>query len=106
MPRTMTDEREAAIRKSWVGGAAAGTALLAELDAERAESQWLQSILLNLLAVIHQDGGHYSSEYGIDKSAKDAMQLSADRIGRVEALEGLLRGIVVEIHDTLQETKD
>lgn len=43
MPRTMTAEREAAIRKIWAGGAAGGTALLAELDAERAESQRLQS---------------------------------------------------------------
>ena len=29
--------------------------------------------LLNLLAVIHGDGGHYTDKHGIDKSVKDAI---------------------------------
>jgi hypothetical protein len=36
--------------------------------------------LLNLLAVIHRDGGHYTEEHGLEKSVKDAMQLSSERI--------------------------
>jgi len=31
--------------------------------------------LLNLLAVIHRDGGHHTGEHGIDKSVEDAMEI-------------------------------
>jgi len=28
--------------------------------------------LLNLLAVIHRDGGHYTAQHGVEKACKDA----------------------------------
>ena len=36
--------------------------------------------LLNLLAIIHRDGGHYTEEHGIEKSVKDAMLIVAELI--------------------------
>jgi hypothetical protein len=32
-------------------------------------------LLLNLLARIHRDGGHYTSEHGLDKSTEDAEKI-------------------------------
>jgi len=43
-------------------------ALLDELDQARADNE----ALLNLLAVIHRDGGHYTGKHGVIKSADDA----------------------------------
>lgn len=40
--------------------------------------------LLDLLAVIHRDGGHYVAEHGLDKAVADAMRLSSERIPPVE----------------------
>jgi len=34
--------------------------------------------LLNLLARIHRDGGHYTNEYGLDKSVAEADKIIAD----------------------------
>jgi len=31
-------------------------------------------MLLTLLAIIHRDGGHYTSEKGLDKSFTDAVE--------------------------------
>jgi hypothetical protein len=38
--------------------------------------------LLNLLAVIHRDGGHYVGEHGVEKSVKDAMEIVSNLIVR------------------------
>jgi len=35
-------------------------------------------LLLNLLAIIHRDGGHYTGEHGVEKSVKDATQRVCD----------------------------
>lgn len=32
-------------------------------------------LLLNLLAVIHRDGGHYATEHGVIKASKDAEKI-------------------------------
>ena len=44
-----------------------------EDDGEFITKLKMQSYLLNLLAVIHRDGGHYTEKHGINKSVKDAM---------------------------------
>jgi hypothetical protein len=31
-----------------------------------------EQLLLNLLAVIHRDGGHHTSEVGVEQSVEDA----------------------------------
>jgi len=31
--------------------------------------------LMNLLAYIHRDGGHYTAEHGLEKSVKDAKEV-------------------------------
>lgn len=31
--------------------------------------------LLNILAVVHRDGGHYIDEHGLEKSVKKAMKI-------------------------------
>ncbi len=36
--------------------------------------------LLNLLAVVHRDGGHYTEEHGVDKSVEDGMKIISDLI--------------------------
>ena len=36
--------------------------------------------VLDLLAIIHRDGGHYTEEHGVDKSIEDAIRLSVDRL--------------------------
>ena len=53
------------------------------------ESGWIErlvaqgdheSLLRNLLAIIHRDGGHYTERHGLVKSFQDAMALSAMRL--------------------------
>ncbi len=52
----------------------------------------LQEKLNNLLAVIHRDGGHYTGEHGLNKSVKDAMLISSERIGlEAKRLDDLAR---------------
>ena len=36
--------------------------------------------LLNLLAIIHRDGGHYVAEHGIVKAIKDAQKIVVELI--------------------------
>ena len=36
------------------------------------QNKFLTTSLKDLLAVIHRDGGHYTEEYGLEKSATDA----------------------------------
>jgi len=43
---------------------------IAELTKQRDE---LRSLLSNLLAVVHRDGGHYEKECGTDKAVNDAI---------------------------------
>ena len=49
---------------------------------QRKKKQDIYEDLLNLLAVIHRDGGHYVSKYGIKKAIKDAEQIVAHRLVR------------------------
>ena len=37
-------------------------------------------LLINLLAVIHRDGGHYTAKHGINKSVADAMTIVSNAI--------------------------
>ena len=39
--------------------------------------------LLNMLAVVHRDGGHYTEEYGIKKSVEDVTKIIAEAIQRL-----------------------
>lgn len=36
--------------------------------------------LLNLLAIIHRDGGHYTEKHGVKKSAADASKIIAELV--------------------------
>jgi len=46
-------------------------------------------LLLNLLAIIHRDGGDYTGKHGIEKSVNDAMQIVVN--ARDEALPNILK---------------
>ena len=37
-------------------------------------------MLRDLLAVLHRDGGHYTSRYGLHKSWQDAMQKASELV--------------------------
>jgi len=50
-----------------------------------------ESLLLNLLARIHRDGGHYTQEYGIEKSVQDADLKVAEAYSKILELESDLR---------------
>lgn len=41
-------------------------------DTHRGGSSYEASMLLNLLARIHRDGGHYVEQHGLDKAIEDA----------------------------------
>ena len=41
----------------------------------KAERKRVLEPLLNLLAIIHRDGGHHTSEVGIEQSVKDAHEV-------------------------------
>jgi len=36
------------------------------------ENKEFKNLLLDLLAVLHRDGGHYTANHGIEKSIKEA----------------------------------
>lgn len=38
------------------------------------------SMLLDLLAVLHRDGGHYTEEHGLYQSWQDAMKKASDLV--------------------------
>ena len=57
--------------------------------AER-ELEAVKSHLLNLLAVIHRDGGHHTDAMGIEQSVQDAKKVSVERIAALER-EKMLR---------------
>lgn len=67
--------------------------------AEKAEAEnaKLQDKLMNLLAVIHRDGGHYVSRHGLDRACKDAEAVSVYRVARVEELEGRIAEYLREL---------
>uniref|UniRef100_A0A6H2A010 Uncharacterized protein n=1 Tax=viral metagenome TaxID=1070528 RepID=A0A6H2A010_9ZZZZ len=48
-------------------------------------------LLLDLLAVIHRDGGQYTAEHSIEKSAKDATKIVADALVGKSKEESLSR---------------
>ena len=39
-----------------------------------------EKLLGDILAVLYRDGGQYTAEHGIEKSAKDAMQIISGRV--------------------------
>lgn len=46
-----------------------------------------EQMLLNLLAVTHRDGGHYTAQHGLSKSYGDAMQLSSEQIMLLDSVD-------------------
>jgi hypothetical protein len=56
-------------------------------DALRREIAALKDSLMNLLAVIHRDGGHYTFEYGIKKASEDAEKIVTVLRSRIAELE-------------------
>ena len=59
-------------------------------------SSYEASMLRNLLALIHRDGGHYVEEHGLDKALEDA----DSRVVRWLALQDELAAAPVAIMDT------
>ncbi len=49
--------------------------------------------LLNLLALIHRDGGHYTSEHGLEKSYLDAAEIRGQQLNALDVLEKALSKI-------------
>lgn len=45
------------------------------------------NMLMNLLAVIHRDGGHYVSEHGFEKATEDAMNVIIEERNRLAQSE-------------------
>lgn len=56
---------------------------MSETDKER--------MLLNLLATIHGDGGHYTAEHGLEESVATAVDVVSDLHTRVGVLRRLVR---------------
>ena len=46
------------------------------------------SDLLNLLAVIHGDGGHYVARHGLEKAVEDAKRI-VNRLKQTELIENI-----------------
>ena len=46
-----------------------------------------EELLLNLLATIHRDGGHYVSDHGVEKATKDAMKKVVAWIHNVQPIQ-------------------
>jgi len=53
-----------------------------------ASAHSLKTALLELLAVIHRDGGHHTQAVGLEQSCADAMLLSSARIVAADAQAG------------------
>jgi len=47
---------------------------------EKFWAKYYKQKLLNVLAVTHRDGGHYTEKHGIEKSTNDAIKIIADAI--------------------------
>lgn len=54
------------------------------------ESSNLEALLLDLLAVVHRDGGQYTGAHGIEQSCVDARQAVVNAYSRVTDLEDML----------------
>jgi len=65
--------------------AASVPALTAELDSLRKERDEARVDLINLLARIHRDGGHYLSAHGMAKSVDDADEIVAALFTELDA---------------------
>ena len=82
-PDAMVHARDAVAK---IGQPEAPTAAPLERDAHRGGSSYEASMLRDLLARIHRDGGHYVEAHGLDKAIDDAHVLSASRISALEML--------------------
>jgi hypothetical protein len=60
-------------------------------------------MLLNLLAVIHGDGGHYVKAVGLDKAYEDALNVSAYYTYRIEKEQAMHRLTTVDYHRLIGE---
>jgi hypothetical protein len=60
-------------------------------DAHRGGSSYEASMLRNLLAVIHRDGGHYVEAHGLDKALEDAETVYYELRLQVENLTQALK---------------
>ena len=69
--------------RDWEKLLAAERANTAEAVRQRDEAN---QHLLNLLAIIHRDGGHYTTKHGVEESVKEAHQAWAELITRTERL--------------------
>jgi len=63
--------------------------------------------LLDLLAIIHRDGGHYTEKHGIEKSAKDAMQLSSERLSIIDKKTSVdKKTLIIILKLTMKQAKN
>ena len=46
-----------------------------------------KELLLNLLATIHRDGGHYVDDHGVEKATEDAMKKVVAWIHKVQPIQ-------------------
>ena len=53
----------------------------------------LPQSVLNLLAVIHKDGGHHTAEVGFSQSAKDAQDKYYTALKRIAELEAKIKDL-------------
>lgn len=74
-------------------GITGNTRVMAEFSTQ--ENASLREELLNLLAVIHRDGGHYVAERGIEKAGVDAERIVLD-----------LRAKLAEAERRIQELRE
>lgn len=57
-------------------------ALNIALESELYDVCYYKNHLMNLLAIVHRDGGQYVGEHGLDKAVEDAKQIVANTIVR------------------------
>lgn len=68
--------------------------LLTELwDAKKREQDYYRK-LLDILALIHRDGGHYSSEHGLTQSFLDAAEIRGRQMNAMDQMEKALEKIL------------
>jgi hypothetical protein len=75
-------------------------------SASASPPQQVNDHLLNLLAVIHRDGGHYVAEHGLKKAVKDALKLSSKRISLTESAAPPEQAAWISVKDRLPSIED
>jgi hypothetical protein len=62
-----------------------------------------EEMLLNLLAVLHKDGGHYTSAVGLEKAYQDALTVASYYTYRIEQERAMSQKATQNYHSLIGE---